>query len=131
MELSDLILLLLGHQDGTEDFIDQTFSAVKDVWIGREKEHSSIGITTYTYELNSKLISIIHLDGTVVPFTQDALSSTLPPADHEEKSANIPYSPAGEQTEDYGAESDEVFSNLLCGYQICELWSDIALRMDL
>lgn len=73
-----------------------------------KEEHSSVGGTTFTYDLNRNVVSITHPDGTVVPYTQDALGSVQPPVDHEGKSANIPFDPCGAQTEGSGAECDGV-----------------------
>ena len=58
--------------------------------------------------MNRKVVSITRPDGTVVPFTQDALGNAQPPVDHEGKSANIPYEAAGAQAEASGAEGDGV-----------------------
>lgn len=55
-----------------------------------KEEHSSIGRITYSYDQNSKLISIMNPDETVVPFTQDTLENPQPPANQDGKSANIP-----------------------------------------
>lgn len=73
-----------------------------------KEENSSIGRTTFTYDMNRKVVSITRPDGTVVPYTQDALGNAQPPVDHEGTSANITYDSAGAQTEGSGAEGDGV-----------------------